>query len=222
MEKKTYDYFKREHDLSYLMRHVEILLEEATTNESISSVIYACLECRNILEKIEFNLILMSTEEAEWSKIEEMAKGKSGIQKTNNEYKILRYRYQTFSEAISRVSDLPVKAFDFKGSEQLQKRLSEYLHIYTKAPSDMSFYSEFIQKGIQAVKDTLDFVHNFFVKDEQGYSFGVLNFHTLNGSFKSEFDSWKKDVTEDTEGLYNRLKKINDEEFGGAKAKPVE
>ncbi len=33
-----------------------------------------------------------------------------------------------------------------------------------------------------------------------------------------EFEKWKADVSEDTEGLYNRLKEINDKEAGGAKA----
>lgn len=35
---------------------------------------------------------------------------------------------------------------------------------------------------------------------------------------KAEFEKWKADVSEDTEGLYNRLKEINDKEAGGAKA----
>ena len=160
----------------------------------------------------------MSTNKSEWNTIEAMAKGKSGINKTNKEYKSLMYRYQTFSEAISRVSEIPVKAFDFKTSGQLQKDLSEYLHIYTKVPSDMNYESEFIQKGIRKAKETVVFVENFFVKNESDFTFGCLKFDTLKGSFKTEFENWKKGVSEDTESLYLRLKDINDKEFGGAKA----
>jgi hypothetical protein len=35
---------------------------------------------------------------------------------------------------------------------------------------------------------------------------------------KAEFEKWKADVSEDTEGLFNRLKAINDRGAGGAKA----
>lgn len=218
----TYDYHKREPHNSWLMKHCEVLLEEATKYSNSSLVLYATLEARNLLEKTEFNLMLMSTDKSEWQDLANMAKGKHGLTKSNNKYKALKYRYQTFSEAIVKVIlDFELKVYDYKTSENLQTELSEYLHTYTRIPEEMEFKSDFIQNGVLLVNKTLEFVKSYYVKKDDGYVFGLLNFSTLNGSMKNEFELWKQDVSEDTEGLYQRLKVINDTENDGAKAKQI-
>lgn len=219
---QTYDYHKREPYNSWLMKHCEVLLEEASKYSNASLVLYATLEARNLLEKTEFDLMLMSTDRGEWQELANMAKGKHGLTKSNNKYKALKYRYQTFSEALVKVIlDFELKVYDYKTSENLQTELSEYLHTYTRTPEEMEFSSDFIQNGISLVNKTLEFVKSYYVKKDDGYVFGLLNFSTLNGSMKKEFELWKKDVSEDTDGLYRRLKEINDKENGGAKAKPI-
>lgn len=219
----TYDYHKREPHNSWQLKHCEVLLEEAVKYNNTSLVLYAALEARNLLEKTEFDLMLMSTEKAEWETLSQMARGKYGLTKSNNKYKALKYRYQTFSEAITKVIlDFSLKVYDYKASEEVQNNLAEYVHIYTRTPDELEYTSEFVQTGVKCVNEAISFVKSYYVIHDNGYVFGILNFTTLSGSMKAEFEKWKADVSEDTEGLYNRLKEINDTELGGAKAKMVE
>ena len=218
-----YDYHKREPDNTWLIEHIKVLLEEAKKNKNASFVIYATLESRNLLEKTEYDLMLMGTEKSEWESIALMAKGKNGLDKTNSKYKSLNYRYQTFSEAISKVLlAVELKIFNYKVSDELKQKLSEYLHTYTKSPDELLYESEFIQNGVKSVSETLSFITSYYTKTIKGYVIGIMNFSSLSSSMRTEFESWKKDVSEDTKGLYDILKEINDREAGGAKAQFVE
>ena len=219
----AYDYHKREPHNSWQLKHCEVLLEEAVKYNNTSLVLYAALEARNLLEKTEFDLMLMSTEKSEWETLSQMARGKFGLTKSNSKYKALKYRYQTFSEAITKVIlDFALKVYDYKASEELQNNLADYIHIYTRTLEELEYTSEFVQSGIKCVNEAISFVKSYYVIHDNNYVFGILNFTTLSGSMKAEFEKWKADVSEDTEGLYNRLKEINDTELGGAKAKMVE
>lgn len=218
----TYDFHKREPQNSWQLKHCEVLLDEAFTHNSTSLVLYAALEGRNLLEKIEFDIMLMSTDNTEWESLAQMAKGKNGLSRSNSKYKALKYRYQTFSEAIVKVIlDFELNVYDFKTSEELQNKLAEYIHIYTRTPEELEYNSDFIQSGIKYINETISFVKSYFVVHNYGYSFGILNFSTLSGSMKNEFDKWKAGVSEDTDELYNKLKEINDREGGGEKAKRI-
>lgn len=218
----TYEYHKRDPNNSWQLKHCEVLLEEAAKYHNTSFVLYAALEARNLLEKTEFDLMVMSTEKSEWENLSQMARGKYGLTKSNNKYKALKYRYQTFSEAISKViMEFSLKVYDYKESEELQNRLAEYVHIYTRTPEELEYASEFIQTGVKYVNEAISFVKSYYVIHDDGYVFGILNFSTLSGSMKAEFEKWKADVSEDIEGLYYRLKEINDKESDGAKATMV-
>ena len=217
-----YEYHKREPQNSWQLKHCEVLLEDAAKYNNTSFVLYAALEARNLLEKTEFDLMLMSTEKSEWESLSQMARGKYGLTKSNNKYKALKYRYQTFSEAITKVIlDFSLKVYDYKASEELQNRLSEYIHIYTRTAEELEYTSKFIQTGTTYVKEALSFIKSYYVIHDNGFVFGILNFESLSGSMKAEFEKWKTDVSDNTEGLYKRLKEINDAEANGAKAKLV-
>ena len=219
---EMYSYHKRIHHASWLLMHIEVLLNEARKHQNVSFILYACLECRNLLELIEFELILMSTNENSREELIDKMKVKGGIQSVNKELKILKFRLQTFSECISKISDLPVKAYDYKKSEELQKGLSDYIHIYTRSQEELTFGSEFINNGIAKIQETKTFIKTFFVKSDDSYTYGVLNFETLKGGrFFDEFINWRNSVDTDTDALYERLKKINDTFYGGAKASPI-
>jgi len=205
---ETYDYFKRIQSPSWLITHIETLITEAKTESSTSSVLYASFEIRNLIEKICYDLILMSTNKNEWEEIEKTAKGKQGIRRSNDNYKSLKYRFQTFSEAIGKLANLPIKAFDYKKAEELENDLGEYVHTYTRSQSDMNFESDFIQNGLKKVEESLQFVKSYFIQENGNNVFGILNFSTLTGDYKTEFDNWKTGVSTDTVKLYNRLVEI--------------
>jgi len=220
---KQYDYHKREPHTSWQIVHIEVLLEEALKHENVSFVFYAALEARNILEQTEFDLILMSTDKTEWENVIALAKGKSGLEKGNQKYKALKYKYQSFSEALTKVIlDFSLKIYDYKASDKFQSLLADYIHIYTRTPEELQFYSDYVQRGIGIVYETIAFIKSYYVKQDDGYVFGLLNFNTLSEALKKEFENWKNSVSEDTEALYEKIKKINDEQSGGAKAVLVE
>lgn len=206
---ETYNYHKRIQNESWLIVHIETLISEAKKNNNSSFVLYAAFEIRNLIEKISYNLLIMSANKSEWEVIEKTAKDKQGIRRSNDKYKALKYRFQTFSEAIGKLADLPIKAFDYKKAEELENDLGEYVHTYTRSQSDMNFDSDFIKNGIKKVEESLQFVRSYFVKDNENYVFGCLNFSTLTGAYKTEFDNWKSGATTDRENLYNKLVEIN-------------
>lgn len=206
---EIYDYHKRIQRESWLIAHIETLIREAKIHSNASFVLYASFEIRNLIEKISYNLILMSSNKTEWEEIETSAKGKQGIRRSNDKYKSLKYRFQTFSEAIGRLAHLPIKAFDYKKAEELENDLGEYVHTYTRSQSDMNFDSDFIKNGLKKVEESLQFVKSYFVQQNGNNVFGILNFSTLTGEYKTEFDNWKAGVSTDTDGLYLKLTEIH-------------
>ena len=205
-----YDYHKREQTPSWLLAHINTLLREAISNNNSSFILYAAFEIRNLIEKISFDIIYMSTSGTERAKIESIAKGKQGIRRSNSEYKALKYRYQTFSEAIAKVAGLPIKAFDYKKAETFETELGEYVHSYTRNQEDFNFSSEFIQNGVLKIKEAVKFIEEYFVKINGDGVFGVLNFSTLTGEYRTEFETWKCSVDTDCDALYERLRVIHE------------
>jgi len=215
----NYDYHTRENNNSWLLKHIDVLLEEAEKNMNISFVFYAAFECRNLLEKTEFDLILLSQNEEVRENLVEIAKGKNGIRKINEKYKTLKYKYQIFNEVLCRViiDDIRVKVFDYIKSGNLQTELGEYMHIYTLIESDYNFNSQFIQNGIHLIKKTIDFVKSYYTLTKYGYLYGIINYNSIQGSIKQVFDNWRSSPSFDTEKLYNELNEINQHEFNGKK-----
>jgi hypothetical protein len=215
---KLYDYHKREHHNSWILKHCEVLIEEAKKNFNSSLVLYAALEARNLLEKTEYDVLLCFSDKEDWGYIKETAKMKNGLDTLNKKYKALNYRYQTFSETFLKViSNSELKTFDYSNSGILQSKLSQYLHIYTLSANELEFKSDFIQNGIIVVNEAIDFIKKYYIKKDEKLTFGIIDFSTLEGSIKVEFDNWKKSASFDTDALFEKLKKINDEENSGKK-----
>jgi hypothetical protein len=206
---ELYDYHGRIQNESWLITHIQTLIFEARLESSTSSVLYAAFETRNLIEKICYDLILMSSYKTEWDEIKKTVKGKKGIRRNNDKYKTLKYKVQTFSSTIARLPGLPIKPFDYTKAVDLENDLGEYVHTYTRTQEEMNFASDFIQDGIVKIEEALNFILSYFVKQNQEYIFGTLNFSTLTEAYKTEFENWKKDLSTDTEALFNRLLEIN-------------
>jgi len=214
-----YDFHKREQNLDWSIKTIEVLLENSTRLESASYLIYAALECRIIIERVEFEILVMAAHESENKEWIELIKSFKGIQKVNSKYKGLKMRYQTFTEAFSKalIEDYPLKPFDFKAAETLQSELSQYIHIYYRQKEELDFESTFMQAGFQLIKTTLTFLENLFLKEDDGYLFGVLNFASLKDEVGYEFKDWLQRKDEDVESLTNRLIAINENRNNGQK-----
>ena len=171
-------------------------------------VIYAALEMRNLLEKVLYNLLLMSTEKSQWEEIEKEAKEKDGIQRSK-QYKRLRFKYQAFYEAIGKVATLPVKAFDLPNAISLKEKLADYIHSYTISTEQVDFHGEYIQNGIRIIKDALKLLNNYFVQEGSNKVYGNLNLHSLNKEYLQAFEAWKISDSKDQQDIDKIIKELN-------------
>ncbi|WP_375584238.1 hypothetical protein [Cyclobacterium xiamenense] len=149
-------------------------------------------------------------------------KGKAGIQQMNKKYKILKYRYQSFSSAATKAifDGGTLNKFDYKKSEQYCTELSNYIHTYSRMPEDMIFGSDFINSGIELVEDCVKYLMTeFFETIDGGLTYGVFDFNSLTPSVRQEFENWLNGVDDNEEGLLNRLMEINNRENGGVKTR---
>lgn len=210
---KNYDFHRREQNLHWSILQIKTLLGNAQKFKSSPFITYAALEGRIIIERIEFEILVMAAHDSldiEWQDLIEEYKG---IQKVNSKYKALKFRYQTFTEAFSNVilNDFSIKPFPFNKAEELQGRLSQYIHLYTRKPEELTFESEFIQAGINLIEETISYFENMFTLHDGKYVFGVLNFSTLKNGFELEFEKWLKTVDENVETLTENLRRIASE-----------
>lgn len=191
------DFSKREQRIQWLLAFTKKLLEKAVDAQNASLIIYAALECRNMLEKIEFDLLLVTNDNKDRNELVEVAKGKRGLSKANNDYKTLKYKYQVFFSAFMEAFQfpLPIKPFDFKQSEQIQASLGDYVHIYTKLTPDFDFNSKFVNDGLALISDAIHFIEDFCLKeDENGgtsITYGGLKLSSMPLEMAKLYDNWK-------------------------------
>jgi hypothetical protein len=207
---RHYDFYKREFNPSWSVIQIEELLKVVIEKKSSTLISYAALEGRINIERIEYEILLMSGHNLVGPEFNDIIGDYKGIQKVNSQIKALRYRYQTFTEAFSNVivDEFSLKPFDFKKAEELQSNLSHYIHIYTREPSDIFFESDYMQKGISLIKETISFFNNMFTIHDGAYIYGILDFNSLKNGFEIEFKKWLVSVDNDVDALTIRLKNI--------------
>lgn len=207
---KKYDFHKKEQNISWSIHQMKTLIDLIKRQESTSLISYAALEGRMIIERIEFEILVMAVHNSQDIKWQDFIEEYKGIQKVNAKYKALKFRYQTFTEAFSRViiDEFSIKPFDFKKAEEIQSSLNQYIHIYTRSDEDLKYEGRFIQDGIKLIEESIHYLENLFTYHEGSYVFGVLDFSSLKNGFEIEFDRWLKTLDEDIDELTTRLKKI--------------
>ncbi|MCH6235032.1 hypothetical protein [Cognataquiflexum rubidum] len=215
-----FDTNKRSLDANWLLAQIDILILSAKKFSNSSFVIYAALETRNLFERIEFDLLAIAAKGTDTEIFLRGIRGKTGIKKTNDEYKVLKFRYQSFSSAVTKAifEGGSLNKFDYKKSEEFCSKLSQYIHTYSRLPEDIIFESEFISSGISLIEECINYLMEEFFEIINGYiTYGVFDFKTLTPSVKMEFDKWLIGVDENEEDLIKRLIEINNRENGGKK-----
>lgn len=218
---KKYNFYERDPSISWSFCHIKSLINLSKNHQCSSFVLYAALESRNVIEKVEFEILEMIASYSSNEDFIEIIKKKNGIQKTNSNYKVLKYRYQTFSEAftIALIDTISIKPFDLKKAEEIQNNLSQYIHIYTRTPEELIFNSSFIQEGISLIINSITNLEKSFEIKDNNYVLGTIIFDSLSGGIKSEFLRWLDSKDEDTDALTKRLIEININENQGQKIK---
>lgn len=209
-------------DANWFLAQIDLLVRSAKEFKDSSLVIYAALETRNLLERIEFELLAMATIGSNSEKFIEDIRGKTGIHKMNKKYHSLKYRYQSFSSAATRaIFDVgALKPFSYKTSEKYCSELSQYIHSYSRFPEELIFGSTFIESGIKLIEDAVSYLKtNYFVNHEGGFIYGTFDFNSLTPSVQEEFNKWLNGTDMDEEALFQRLSYINEVENGGLKTR---
>lgn len=208
--KQQYNFHTRIQNPNWSIIHIKNLLEYSRRNKNPSFVIYAAFESRNLLERIEFTLIVMSANSTFGIEDFENIKKRHGIQKANKKFNALKFRYQTFTESFTKAvkPDLDLQTYNYKESEKIKDSLSQYLHLYSRTENELEFESDFIQKGFQHIKASTDFIDDYIANDENGIYYGVLDFMTLVEPMKIEFQKWLNETEQNNEKLTERLLEI--------------
>lgn len=219
MEK--FDFNKRYQNIDWSIKQIEALLILAKRHNNSSFVIYAALEGRNIIERIEYEILVMAAHKFLDESWKDLIESKNGIQKVNSKYKALRFKYQSFTEAFTNalIDDLSTKPFKFKLAEEIQSELAPYIHVYTRNDDDLNYGSLFISNGILLLQKIIKFLKNSFTLDSEGYVLATLDFDSLSVSYKIEFKNWIDSKEEQTDELTHRLIEINNKENNGKKLK---
>lgn len=205
-----YNFRIRFQNLSWSFITIENLLKQSRETSNANLLIYAAFESRHIIERIEFESIVMSANSRFTIEDFENIKKYHGIQKANKEFNALKYKYQTFSESFSKSvrPDLNLKVYDYKKAEEIKGKLSQYLHIYSRTDQELEFESSFIQSGFIEIESAIDFLKSFISLDGDGYYYGILDFMTIADPMKNEFISWLNSSEQKNDELTERLIKI--------------
>jgi hypothetical protein len=148
----TYDPYKRLEVATWLLAHIQTLINSAKGHRDSTMAIYACFETRNFLEKLEFYIIAAALTEEERKKHFKDLEKMWGL---NTAFGTIiqekAYTYITFMNALCKAKNLPFRhlgQFDFKASNRFKLELNAYCHLYSRLQPDLEFDSEFIQKGL--------------------------------------------------------------------------
>lgn len=210
-----YNFRMRVQNLDWSFITIENLVNQSKESKNTTLVLYAALESRNLLERIEFESIVMSANSRFTIDDFESIKNHHGIQKANREFHSLKFKYQTFSESFSKAVrlDLNLKLYDYKKAEELKGKLSQYIHIYSRTDQELEYASSFIQNGITEIELAIDFLKSYVTKDSTGYYFGILDFMTIAETMKNEFETWLNSSEQNNDDLTQRLIKIVNEKI---------
>ncbi len=202
-----YNPHKRTHNIAWLYQHSKHLYRSSKELQDVSFVLYCCLELRNLLELLEFDLLLasVSTEEKK-NEIRELAKPKNGIRKVNDELKTLKEKFQTFYDSVARVNGIASKVFYFSESNDLKYELSDYVHTYTRFESEMLYDSDFISKSFNLIKKSFVFIDKSIVNDGTIISLQNLVKDELQNEDILLYEQWKSGIVKDLGELEKRIK----------------
>ena len=119
---------ERHHTPTWILKKIADLVDKGKRHEDSSSILYACLEARNLLEMISTTKLLCSVSDEDRARITAAVKPQNGIKGVNKELKALGLKTQEFMNAVCAVENQEFPVFNFTESDDIQHRLSQYIH----------------------------------------------------------------------------------------------
>jgi len=137
---------------TWLLSHIQTLLNSAKIKRDTSLVIYACFETRNFIEKLEFYIIAAALTEEERVKNFKDLEKMGGLSKAfGGIIQEKAYTYIRFVNALCKAKNVPFRPlgnYDFKILNRFKLELNAYCHLYSRMQSDLEFDSDFIKEGM--------------------------------------------------------------------------
>lgn len=194
---------QRHHTPTWILKKIADLVDKGKRFEDSSSIIYACLEARNLLELISMVKLQCSVPEEDRERITAAAKPQRGIQDVDKELKALRFKTQEFMKAVLEVADEEFPVFRISESEAIQSRLSQYVHNYTISMADMEFGSEYLNAAFPAINDAVAFAkaNMRYNPDRNTYNIGNVDMITLPNWAEAILEEWKTGQIKDKAAL---------------------
>ena len=193
---------------SWIIKKIADLVSKAKRLEDSSSVLYACLEARNLLENISFTKLLCSVPASDRDALSTAMKPRRGIEKADKELKTLGLKTQEFMSIISMQENHPFPIFKFAESSRIQDKLSQYVHNYAVEERDILYGSEYIKNGFRAVAEAVAFAKDNMHYFAETNTYGIVNADMTNlpewGS--KLLADWKSGVIKDAAVLDAAIK----------------
>ena len=172
---------ERHHTPTWILKKIADLVDKGKRHEDSSSILYACLEARNLLEMISTTKLLCSVSDEDRARITAAVKPQNGIKGVNKELKALGLKTQEFMNAVCAVENQEFPVFNFTESDDIQHRLSQYIHTYAVLMADMEYGSDFINAAFPAIEEAMAFarVNLIYNPDRNTYAIGNLDVTTM-------------------------------------------
>ena len=206
MNKMIYKPDVRINNPIYLLRQAEELIKIAKSNENVSSLIYASLECRIALELMELNFLLHSVKREEREQIIDDSKPKNGIDRVNNKVGSLKFKYQQFLQAVCEILDIDNEFYDYKKSKNLQHELSTYIHSYYLINVEIKYQSAYMQKCLELILKVINFVKSSMPYKDGTYTMLGMEIASMPVEDRIILDEWKTSTKMTYEELKEMLK----------------
>ncbi len=203
---REYNSTKRIHDPAYYCHHVSEMKKLAIRGTNSNAIIYCMVDLRTALELTEYTILLASVGEELRQEISELTKAKNGIDAANKKLKTLKEKYQMFYQAVCEVIGLKGKFYDTKKSDDLQYRVSAYLHPYYRTQIEIDFGSDFMNDGLALIDETIAFIKDSLMFDGSSYSIQNIEKAKIPPEDQLIFEEWKNSVKMTYEELKGLLR----------------
>ncbi len=193
----------------WLMIESQKLVQFAIQEKNSSYLIYACLEARLALEKLDLDIVLASIPDKDRLELIELSKPKNGIEKQGKKVGVLKEKYQKFIVAVFKLNGMETNYFDFKKSKSLQIELSSFIHSYHFLDDQMTTDSEEMQKVPMLIDQAEIFLRESTFIEGEGHSIKSVELETMPLIDKELLNDWKDNSKMTEDELLEKLKQNN-------------
>jgi len=181
---------ERDESPMWIIRQIEVLLNESQKHNSSSKLFYACYETRNLLESIEFNYVFAALDVTEREDALKTIRKVDGIKKTFEDLDSSIYHYLTFLIELCNALKFPPPPFyDFKISRKFKTELNEYCHIYGRTTEELTYDSPFVKAGKLTIENVFKYLKETSIY--YGATFIGTPISKLDPESKEVYNRWK-------------------------------